>query len=78
MARVFGAERDFVKGNIWTAIQLADLQSINKIFFVTAEIIKGRGLKLLLSAVNRVQAILVSRKNTLRNLIIGRKRKRGT
>ena len=78
MARVIGAERDLVGGGVWTATQLADLQSINKILSVTAEIVKGRGSAPLLPAVNRAQAVLASRRDTLRNLIVGRKRKRGT
>jgi hypothetical protein len=77
MARVIGAEREIVGGGVWTATQLADLQSINKILSVTAEIVKGRGSGPLLPAVNYAQAVLVSRKDTLRNLIVGRKRKRG-
>lgn len=35
MARVIGAERDLVGGGSWTATQLADLQSLNKILVVT-------------------------------------------
>jgi hypothetical protein len=78
MARVIGAERDLVGGGVLTATQLADLQSINKILSVTAEIVKGHGSEPLLPAVNRAQAVLVSCRDTLRNLIVGRKRKRGT
>ncbi len=78
MARVIGAERDLVGGGVWTATQLADLQSINKILSVTTQIVSGRASDPLLPAITRAQAVLASHRDTLRNLIVGRKRKRGT
>ncbi len=59
MARVIGAEQDLVGGGVLTATQLADLQSINKILSVTAEIVKGHGSEPLLPAVNRAQAVVL-------------------
>lgn len=41
MARVIGAERDLIGGGVWTSTQLADLQSINNILTITAQIVKG-------------------------------------
>ena len=77
MARVIGAERDLVGGGVWTATQLADLQSINEILSVTAQLVKGGKSKDQLRAISNAQAVLVSRRDSLRNLIISRKRKRG-
>ncbi len=65
MARVIGAERDLVGGGVWTTTQLADLHSINKILSVTAETVKGRGSEPLLPAINRAQAVLVSRREKI-------------
>ncbi|MCJ1362665.1 hypothetical protein MMC16_001771 [Acarospora aff. strigata] len=78
MARVIGAERDLVGGGVWTATQLADLQSINKILAVTAQFVNGRGSQPLLPAIARAQAVVVTRRDALRNQIVGRKRKRGS
>ena len=78
MARVIGAERDLVGGGVWTATQLADLQSINKILSVTSQIVSGHASDPLLPAIARALAVLASHRDTLRNLIVGRKRKRGT
>lgn len=78
MARVIGAERDLIGGGVWTATQLADLQSINNILSITAQLVKGGKSKGKLRAINNAQAVLVSRRDALRNLIISRKRKRGT
>lgn len=78
MARVIGAERDLIGGGVWTATQLADLQSINNILSVTALIVKGAKHKPQLPAIARAQAVLVSYRDNLRNLIVGRKRKRST
>ena len=77
MVRVIGAERDLVGGGVWTTTQLADLQSINNILSITAQLVKGGKSKDQLRAITNAQAILVSRRNNLRNLIVGRKRKRG-
>lgn len=78
MARVIGAERDLIGGGVWTATQLADLQSINNILSVTAQIVKGNKHKPQLRAITRAQAVLVSYRDNLRNLVVGRKRKRST
>ncbi len=59
MARVIGAKRDLVEGDVLTATQLADLQSINKILSVTAEIVKGHESEPLLPTVNRAQAVVL-------------------
>lgn len=56
--------------------QLANLQFINKILAVTAQIVNGRVIQCLLSAISRDQALLAFHRNTLRNLVVGRKRKR--
>ena len=77
MAPVIGAERDLVEGGVWTATQLADLQSINEILSVTAQLVKGGKSKDQLRAISNAQAVLMSRRDSLRNLIISRKRKRG-
>lgn len=77
MARVIGAERDLVEDGVWTIAQLTDLQSINKILFITAQLVKNDKSKDELRVINNVQAVLVFRRNSLRNLIISRKRKRG-
>ena len=76
MARVIGAERDLVGGGTWTATQLADLQSINKILSVTGQAVSSRTSEPLPSSISLAQAVLASRRDTLRNLILGRKRKR--
>lgn len=76
MARVIGAERDLVGGGVWTATQLADLQSINKILPITGQIVSGCASDPLVPAIIRAQAVLASHRDTLRNLIVGRKRKR--
>ena len=76
MARVIGAERDLVGGSILTATQVADLQSINKILSVTGQTMSGRASEPLKLAITRAQAVLVSHRDTLRNLILCRKRKR--
>ena len=78
MVRVIGVERDLVGGGTWTATQLADLQSINKILSVTTQIVNGRASNPFLPAITRAQALLASHRDTLRNLIVGHKRKRGT
>jgi hypothetical protein len=78
MVRVIGVERDLVGSGTWTATQLADLQSINKILPATTQIVNGRASNPFLPAITRAQAVLVCHRDTLRNLIVGRKRKRGT
>lgn len=77
MARVIGAERDLVGGGVWTATQLADLESINKFLYVTGQIVSGCASEPLLPLIARARDILVSHRETLRNLIVDRKRKRG-
>ncbi|MCJ1348761.1 hypothetical protein MMC31_006994 [Peltigera leucophlebia] len=77
MARVIGAERDLVGGGVWTATQLADLQSINKLLYVTGQIVSGCASEPLLPLITRARDILASQRETLRNRIVGRKRKRG-
>ncbi len=78
MARIIGAERDLVGGGVWTATQLADLQSINKILSIIAQFVSGRASQPLLPVITHAQAVLVSHRDALRNYIVGRKRKRGT
>lgn len=78
MARVIDAGRGLIGGGVWTATQLADLQSINNILSITAQLVKGGKSKDQLRAINNAQAVLVSRRDALRNLIISRKCKRGT
>ena len=77
-ARVIGAERDLIGGGVWTATQLADLQTINTILSITAQLVNGGKSNIHLVAIARAQAVLVSRRDALRNLIVGRKRKRET
>lgn len=77
MARVIGAERNLHGGGVWTATQLADLESINKLLYVTGQIVSGCASDPLLTLITRTQGILASHRDTLRNLIVGRKRKRG-
>lgn len=82
MARVIGAERDLIGGGTWTATQLADLQSINSILSVTAQVVKngngkGWGSKSETTrAIAQAQTVLASRRDELRSLIVGRSRKR--
>lgn len=76
MARVIGAERNLVGGGAWTATQLADLESINKVLDVTAQIVSGYASDPLLPLIARAQGILVSHRKTLRNLNFDHKRKR--
>ena len=76
MARVIGAERDLVGGGILTVTQLADLQSINKILSVTGQIVSGHVSEPLVPRIYRAQTVLASRRDTLRDLIPGRKLKR--
>lgn len=76
MARVIGAERNLVGGGAWTATQLADLESINKALYVTAQIVSGCASDPLLPLIARAQGILVSHRETLRNLNFDHKRKR--
>ena len=76
MARVIGAERNLVGGGVWTATQLADLETINKLFYVTGQIVSGCASNPLLPLITRTQRTLVSHRDMLRNLIVGRKRKR--
>ena len=77
MARVIGSERELIGGGILTAIQLADLQSINKILSVAGQVVNRSASEPILPSINRAQRILASQRDTLRNLIPGRKRKRG-
>ena len=78
MARIIGAERNLIGGGVWTATQLADVQSINKILAVTADIVNGHASKRQLAIIAPAQGVLVARRANLRNLLTGGKRKRGT
>ena len=77
MAQVIVAERNFIGGTVWTAAQLAELETINKLLYVTGQIVSGCASNLLLPLITCAQRALVSHRDTLINLIIGRKQKRG-
>lgn len=76
MTQVIGAERNLVRGGVWTTTQLADLESINKILYVTAQIVSGCASDPLLPLITCPQGILVSYRETLRKVNFDHKRKR--
>ncbi|RYP04009.1 hypothetical protein DL764_004741 [Monosporascus ibericus] len=77
MARVIGAERNLLGGQgALDATQIADLQSINEILSVSAQISHGPGRNAISQAIASAQRILGSHRDMLRNILGGSARKR--
>jgi hypothetical protein len=67
MARVIGAERNLVGGgNGWSAIQLADLQTINRILSILAQICQQSKSNALQSKISQTQHVLGIYRHRLR------------
>jgi len=77
MARVIGAERNFLGGQCaLNAIQIADLQSINKILSVSGQIVGESGRNSMSAAISSAQRVLGSQRNMLQEILRGNGRKR--
>ncbi len=69
MARVIGAERDLLGGqSSMTAMQWADLQTINKVLSVSGQIVEANKGSALLSEIGRAQQVLGAQREKLRSL----------
>jgi hypothetical protein len=75
MARIIGAERDLLGGQCTlSAIQLADLQSLNGILSTSGRILKANRSKIFPSDIGQAQRILGSQREELRSLLeVGRR-----
>jgi len=77
MARVIGAEKNLLGGQCaLNATQMADLQSINEILSVSAQILEGSGRNERSGAISSAQQILGSQRDILRGILGGSSRKR--
>lgn len=75
MSQIINAEWDLVEDNVWTATQLTDLQSINKILFIITQFVSGCALQPLLLIIIHAQTVLMSHRDALRNYIVSCKHK---
>jgi hypothetical protein len=77
MARVIGAERDLLGGqSSLNATQLADLQSINEILSMSAQILAESGRNSVSARIATAQRVLAGRRHELREML-GRDTRKG-
>jgi hypothetical protein len=77
IARIIGAERDLLGGqSSLNATQIADLQSINEILAMSAQILAESGRNSVSARITTPQRLLASRRDELRRMLRGNTRKR--